>query len=27
VINDPSTRDLYTGGKFDEVDAPAETVA
>ncbi len=27
MIDEPGTRDLYTGGKFEEFDAPAETVA
>lgn len=27
VLNEPSTQDLYTGGKFQEIDQPAEPVA
>src|SRR6266851_3373231 len=27
MLSDPSTRDLYTGGKFGQIDAPAESVA
>lgn len=27
VINDPSTQQAYTGGKFEQIDAPAEPVA
>lgn len=27
VLNDPRIQDLYTGGKFDRIDAPAGTVA
>ncbi len=27
MLSDPSTRDLYTGGKFGQIDATAESVA
>jgi hypothetical protein len=27
VINDPATRELYTGGKVEQFDAPSEIVA
>jgi aryl-alcohol dehydrogenase-like predicted oxidoreductase len=27
MLSDPSTQDLYTGGKFGQIDAPAESVA
>jgi hypothetical protein len=27
VINDPSTQQLYTGGKFEQLDPPARGVA
>ena len=27
LLNNPSTQDLYTGGKRNEIDQPAESVA